>query len=143
MQHYNAYKHVIPIQVRFADVDRLNHVNNACYLTYFELGRVRYFNQVLGPVINWNEQGFVLARTEIDHLAPIFLNDEVYCATRVVKLGNKSLTVENTVFKLQNGTVVECAKGLGVLVATKYTSGTSMELPAEWRQLLEGFEKQL
>ena len=51
--NYSDYKHFIPIQIRFSDVDRLNHVNNACYLNYFELGRVKYFNEVFKDKINF------------------------------------------------------------------------------------------
>lgn len=138
---YHDYKHVIPIQVRFSDVDRLNHVNNACYLNYFELGRVKYFNEVFGQHINWNEKGFVLARTEVDHLEAIFLNDEVYCYTKVTKTGNKSLTLKNSVVKKQNGEVIECASGLGILVAMDYKAQQSIELPQKWIELIKDFEK--
>ena len=33
------------IQVRFADIDVLGHVNNAIYLSYFEMTSVHYFNE--------------------------------------------------------------------------------------------------
>ena len=137
---YLDYKHVIPVQLRFVDIDRLNHVNNACYLNFFELGRVRYFNEVLNSTIDWNKQGFILARTEIDHLAPVFLNDEVYCFTKVIKLGTKSLTIKNTVVKKENGTFIECANGIGILVAMNYLLNESIELPQTWRQLISQFE---
>lgn len=134
------YKHKISIQIRFVDIDRLNHVNNACYLSFFELGRVKYFNEVLGDVIDWNKNGFVLARTEIDHLEPIFLNDEVFCYTKVSKLGSKSLVVENSLVKLVKGKSLECARGLGILVAMNYLSNKSIPIPKKWRNKLEKFE---
>lgn len=134
------YKHSMPVQIRFSDIDRLNHVNNACYLNFFELGRVHYFNQVLGGVINWAESGFVLARTEIDYIEPLYLNDEIRCYTRVQKLGNKSLVVENTIVRLtKNGEVVS-ARGTGVLVAMNYLTNESIVLPEEWRKLISEFE---
>lgn len=138
---YSDYKHIIPIQVRFADVDRLNHVNNACYLSYFELGRVKYFNQVLVDAIHWDKQGFILARTEIDHKVPVFLNDEVYCCTRVTTIGNKSLTIKNSILKKQNDQLIECAAGIGILVAMNYTDNLSMPVPEAWRRLMLDFEK--
>ena len=54
------YIHELPIQIRFNDIDKLSHLNNACYLTFFELGRVNYFNKILKTPVNWDEQGFVL-----------------------------------------------------------------------------------
>lgn len=137
---HSEYHHVIPIQIRFADVDRLNHVNNACYLTFFELGRVKYFNQVLDRHVSWSEKGFVLARTEIDHLKPVYLNDDVYCFTKTLKLGNKSLTVKNLIAKLKDDELIECAVGTGVLVATDYLRNESIEIPGKWRELIKTYE---
>ncbi len=137
---FGDYKHIIPIQVRFSDIDRLNHVNNACYLNYFELGRVQYFTAVLSSSINWNTHGFVAARTEIDHLAPVFLNDEIYCCSRVIRLGNKSLTIKNSIVKKENDTLIEWAAGIGILVAMDYVNNVSIELPGEWRKRMEAFE---
>jgi acyl-CoA thioester hydrolase len=138
---FNDYKHCIPIQIRFSDIDRLNHVNNACYLNYFELGRVKYFNDVFKENINWNEKGFVLARTEIDHIEPLLLNDETFCFTKVIKTGTKSLIIKNSVVKKEKDALIECASGIGVLVAMDYIKKESIELPAKWIELISGFER--
>lgn len=136
----DAFKHFTEIQIRFSDIDRLDHVNNACYLNYFELGRVRYFNAVLQR-IDWNKQGFVLARTEINHLQPLHLNDLVTCATRVASIGNKSLTMENKLFKLVAGEQIEVANGSGVLVASDYILKMPIEVPDAWRKAIATFEE--
>lgn len=140
MIKFKDYHHVITVQVRFSDIDRLDHVNNACYLNYCEMGRVKYFNEVLGDLINWNEKGFVLAHSEIDYFTPIFLNDEVYCFTKVTYLGNKSLSVKNEILKKQNGSWTECAMVSGVLVAMDYRNNHSIEIPADWRERIMAYE---
>ncbi len=140
MSELIKYNHQIPIQIRFVDVDRLNHVNNSCYLSYFELARVCYFNDVFKGIIEWDKKGFVLARTEIDHLIPIYLNDEIHCFTKVIKLGNKSLTIENSLIKKTNGAELLCAKGIGVLVAFDYVSQGSIDIPDVWRKRISDFE---
>ena len=38
----------LAIQIRWRDLDVLGHVNNAVYLTYFELARLAYVRAVLG-----------------------------------------------------------------------------------------------
>ncbi len=138
---YQDYKHIIPIQLRFNDIDRFDHVNNANYLSFFELGRVNYFNQVLSNAINWNEKGFITARTEIDHITPLYLLDEVYCCTKIKKLGTKSMTIDNVILKKENGQLIEAAKGIGILVAMDYLQKISIDIPTEWRKLIEDFEK--
>lgn len=140
---FQGYKHTIPIQVRFKDTDRIGHVNNANYLTYFEQGRVEYFNAVFDRTINWATQGFVLARTELNHILPVYLQDKMYVSTRVIKLGNKSLTVENVLFKTENDAMIECANGLGILVAMDYTNHQSIVIPQQWRSLIAKYENKI
>jgi len=138
---YQDYKHVIPIQIRFIDIDRLDHVNNACFLSYFELGRVKYFNEVLNRHINWNDSGFVIARTEINHITPIYLLDELYCFTKIVNIGTKSITIKNSLVKKVGDEFQEAANGIGILVSMDYKNKVSIELPINWRNAIEEFEK--
>jgi len=139
--NYQDYKHVIPIQIRFIDIDRLDHVNNACFLSYFELGRVKYFNLVLNKHINWNDSGFVIARTEINHITPIYLLDDLYCFTKIINIGTKSITIKNSLVKKVGEEFQEAANGIGVLVAMDYLNKLSVDMPVKWRQAIEEFEK--
>ncbi len=139
--NYQDYKHVIPIQIRFIDIDRLDHVNNACFLSYFELGRVKYFNLVLNKHINWNDSGFVIARTEINHMTPIYLLDDLYCFTKIINIGTKSITIKNSLVKKVGDEFQEAANGIGVLVAMDYLNKVSVDMPVKWRQAIEEFEK--
>ena len=140
MISYKDYRHMIQIQVRFSDIDRLNHVNNACYHNYIELGRVKYFDQLLAGHINWDERGFVLARTEMDHLEQVYLGDEVYCFTKIFRFGNKSAGVRNSIVKKQGTDLIECAAVNAVLVAMDYTRNESIPVPEKWRALIRAFE---
>ena len=132
-----GFKHRIEIQIRFSDIDRLNHVNNACYLNYIELARVSYFNNVFRDQINWAKEGFVIARTEMDYIQPIFLNDHLECYTRITKVGRKSVTIENVLIKNKQELASNC---LGVLVAMDYETGESKKVPTVWLELLNKFE---
>lgn len=137
---YTSYKHKTPVQLRFSDIDRLNHVNNALYHTYIELGRVHYLNDVLNRTVDWEQRGFILARMEVDHLKPIFLGDEVFCFTKAIKLGTKSITLSNVIVKRVNSEMVLCANATSILVARDYQRDESITLPAEWRDLISRYE---
>lgn len=138
---YQDYKHIIPIQIRFCDIDKLNHVNNSVYHNYIELGRVTYSKEVLKDQINWDENGFILARTEIDHRIQVHLNDEIYCCTKVLGFGNKSIRFKNAIIKKEHNEFIECASVVGILVAMDYISNISIPVPGAWRKLIDGFEK--
>mgnify|MGYP003438936599 CR=1 FL=1 len=94
------------MDVRFRDLDPLGHVNNAVFLSYMELARIRYFQRI-SP--DWLEEGhFVVARMEVDYLRPILLGDEVFVGVRTVGIGRSSLRMEHLV--TANGE--SAAKGL-------------------------------
>lgn len=85
-------------------------MNNAVFLSYMELARIRYFQRI-SP--DWLEEGhFVVARMEVDYLRPIFLEDEVVVGARTLGIGRSSLRMEHLI--TANGE--PAAKGLGVLV---------------------------
>lgn len=137
---FEDYKHSIPVQVRFVDIDRLNHVNNAVYLNYCEMGRIHYFNSVLTTEIDWIETGLIMARTEVDYKRPVVLKDEVYCASKITKLGNKSIVMQSSVFIRENNVYIECAAIVVTLVAMNYKINASITIPESWRKRISEFE---
>ena len=51
------FTHRVDITVRFADTDAMGHVNNADYLTYCEIARIRYWTDVTGEPIALGTRG--------------------------------------------------------------------------------------
>jgi acyl-CoA thioester hydrolase len=58
--------------------------------------------------------------------------------TRTTRLGNKSLTVEHSLFDGATGAALAAAST--VLVAYDYRAEKSIPLPDEWRDKITGFE---
>jgi len=116
---------VVPIEVRFRDLDALGHVNNAVYLTYLEVARVAYFSRLQR---DWLEKGhFILARAEVDFLRPILLEDPVEVGVRVARLGRSSFDMEYLVLAAGE----EAARGKTVQVWLE--GGRPTPLPQEVR----------
>lgn len=134
------FKHSIPIQIRFNDIDKVNHVNNAVYHTYIELGRVHYFNVVFDRTVDWNNEGFVLARTEIDYRKPIFLRDTITCFTKFSSFKNKSFTMQSLIAKKTESGLEVCATALCTLVCMNFITQKSIDIPEAWKEKLLAFE---
>jgi acyl-CoA thioester hydrolase len=135
------FKHKVPIQLRFKDIDKMGHVNNANYLTYIELARVRYFEDVVGTDKKWSQQvGIILARIEIDYKAPVFLHDNVFVYTRCSRIGNKSLTLDWLIVREKQNQEEVVAQGNAVLVCYDYTHEKTIPIPDEQRNAIERFE---
>ena len=62
----------VHLQIRFADIDSMGHVNNAVYLSYFEYTRLHYFKALLPANWDWVSNGIILAQTEVSFLNPYF-----------------------------------------------------------------------
>ena len=69
-------KSSLDIQVRYSDVDLLGHVNNATFLTYYELGRIDFFRNFIDDLA---EIRFVIAHIEVDFFSEVRLGDIPVC----------------------------------------------------------------
>lgn len=125
-------KHKTTVQIRFADMDAMGHVNNAKFLTYMESARVKYFNELLGQDINWSKKGIILAKVIVEYKAPLTLRDgELEIYTNCCKTGKKSFDLAYKMISAKDKRVV--ASGMTTLVCYDYERGATIELPAEWK----------
>jgi acyl-CoA thioester hydrolase len=133
--------HTSTIQVRFADIDKLGHVNNAKYLTYFEIARMQFFEDEFKNItdLDWKTKGLILAKTEVEFLSPILLEDLVEIETYCTKIGNKSFELTYRVFKKKNNERILAAKGSSVLVSYNYIEQKSIPLEESWKNELKRF----
>jgi acyl-CoA thioester hydrolase len=117
-------------------MDTFGHVNNACYLTYYEEARVAFMNELTGYDYDWSKTGIILARAEVDFVLPAFFRDEVYIFTQCTKTGTKSFTLEYKMVKVVDDKEVLLSKCVTVLVMYDYELSRSVEVPEEWKTLL-------
>ena len=135
------FKHRTTIQIRFKDVDKMGHVNNANHATYFELARMKYFDDVVGTKIDWTKQGVILARVEIDYKIPILLEDKITVLSKCSRLGTKSFDITHSIIKTENGKEIETAIGKSVVVCFDYEKNETINIPDEWKKKALDFEK--
>lgn len=137
------YKHSTAVQVRFIDIDKMGHVNNATVITYFEIGRLAYFDKVIGKTNDWFGRGLILAHTEVDYFIPIYAEDEIKVYSRVIETGNKSFKIENLLVKIVKEEEVYTAFATSVIVCMDYNEKRTMEIPASWKDKLSTFEQKV
>lgn len=122
----------IPLQIRFSDVDRLGHINNSVYAQFFDIGRLSYLEKHL-PELNFNDRTLVLVRIETDFLRSGLYGEELYVESKITRIGNKSLSMEQTVAST-NGEI-KC-RSTSVLSTFDPQTATSFPMPEEWRRKL-------
>jgi acyl-CoA thioester hydrolase len=121
----------ISIQLRYRDIDTLGHVNNAVYLSYFEMGRIDFFRKFTGS-FDEGKVDFVIAHASIDFKKPIRLQDSPLLETRLKKVGNSSFTFFHRI--ISESTQEEFCTGETVAV-TVDGNGRKKPVPDEIRSL--------
>ncbi len=134
------FKHKTGIEIRFADMDAFNHVNNANYLTYLEIARIKYFEEIADWKYDWSKKGIILAKAEINFIIPVEFRDEISVYTRCSRLGTKSFDLEYRVVRMLKDKEQLMADGVTVMVAFDYDQKKSIEIPAEWKEAIRKFE---
>jgi acyl-CoA thioester hydrolase len=99
--------------VRFADLDPNQHVNNAVYATYFETGRVTLVKDrsfgLMPPGLGW-----MLVRLDIHFRAELRWPGTIEMGLGVAKFGRTSVTFDQVVFA--EGRCVASAQSVTVLI---------------------------
>ena len=132
--------HRTPIQLRFKDVDALGHVNNANHLSFFELARIHYFDDVIGAVIEWEKAGLILARATVDYKQPVFLKDEVYVYTAFEKSGTTSFELSYRMVRVEKDkSETLLATGTSVIVCYNYAEKKPVPVPVGWIEKMKDF----
>jgi acyl-CoA thioester hydrolase len=99
--------------VRFADLDPNQHVNNAVYATYFETGRVTLMKDrsfgLMPDGLAW-----IMVRLDIHFRAELRWPGTIEMGLGVAKLGRTSVTFDQVVFS--EGKCVASAQSVSVLI---------------------------
>lgn len=130
-------KTIVPVQLRFADLDMAHHAHNAVYLHWFELARMELLRSFVPQGHDWRTQGLILARNEVDYRAPVRLHDRIEAECWCGAIGNKSFDLHYAIVRTADGERITCAEGRSVMVCFDHQAGGSVPIPLPWRQALE------
>ena len=114
----------------------LGHLNNAIYVTYYEVARIQYFYE-----IGWQltDVSNVVAHLEIDFLKPVVPKDEIVVRIRTARLGVKSFVMEYEIVS-KDGSIIY-NKASSTQVCFNKSDGKPVPIPDHIRDLLTSYEK--
>ena len=128
---------MVPWQVIFRDIDTFGHVNNAVYLTYFELARTSMWLALTGGSGS-KDVGFIVARTECDfrhqlEMEPIEIR---------VRIGDMRTTSFDTLYEIRTaGGRQLAATGRVVVVTFDWEKNHKTAITDELREKVRMFQK--
>jgi acyl-CoA thioester hydrolase len=121
--------------VRFADLDPNQHVNNAVYATYFETGRVTLMKDrgygLMPPGVGW-----IMVRLDMHFRAELRWPGTIEMGLGVSKFGRTSVTFDQVVFS--EGICVASAQSVSVLIdeATRKPTSLTVEIVRQFQPWL-------
>jgi acyl-CoA thioester hydrolase len=133
-----AFRHMVPLQLRFNDFDMLGHLNNAVYIQFFDLGKSQYFQDVMEGRIEWRKINVVVVNINCDYYAPTYIHESVAVLTTVTKMGDKSFRLEQRIVNSTTGEVKSIART--VMAGFDIETGHSAPIEQRWIDAISEFE---
>ncbi len=122
------FAHWVSVTLRYSDQDPMGHINNVVYGAYLAEGRNAFIGEIVKRLAPANID-FVLASVKIDYHRETRYPGRVDVGSRVLRIGNKSLTLGHGIFK--DGELNATAES--VVVFLDLQSGQSVPVPDEVR----------
>ena len=134
----NGYRHIVPLQIRFNDVDKFGHVNNTIYFQFYDTAKTDYIATVCKDV-DWERLAIVVVKIEADFVSQIKGNNHIAGRTRITKIGNKSFHLEQDIIDTDTQEVKSHCTSIMVLYDLEHHQ--TIPLPDEWRQAITNYEE--
>ncbi len=121
-------------KIRYADMDRQGHVNNALFSTFIETGRIEILrDQKLNHLISQSE--FVIAHLSMHFIEEIEWPGTVEIGTAILSFGNSSLKLIQSIY--QNNRLKATAES--VIVQVDVLSKKSKPLSSDLKNELSTY----
>ena len=136
----DVYRFSTTIEVRWRDLDAMNHVNNAVYFSYLEQGRIHYLRE-LGLISDVpSDIRLILAEARCEFRSPLKLGERVTVRVRISELGRSSFVF---CYRMEGSDGRLVAEARSTQVRYDYVRGQSVSLSDEWRRVITAYEPAL
>ena len=129
MSEEKPFRHIMPLQIRFNDVDKFGQVNNTVYFQFYDTAKTDYFATVCKGV-RWDSVAIVVVHIEADFVAQVKADTHIAARTRVSRIGHKSFQLEQDVIDLDAQKVM--CRCTSVMVLYDLQHQQAIPLPEQW-----------
>lgn len=122
-----AFRHAVPLQLRFNDIDVLGHVNNNAQLALFDVGKTEFYNALRGQLSDWSRVEAVIVNLNCTFMEQIHFTDPMEVRTRVKKIGERSFVLQQILRNTATGQI--CSMSESVMVSIDFETKESKPIP--------------
>lgn len=138
----DKFHHRLSGRVKTFEVDRQNIVHNIIYLYWLEEARVEYVRALGIPMDERtfiDTYRFVIAKTEINYIAPALFDSHYEVLTRISHIGTSSFIFDQLILSIPENRLLLTAQS--VLVQLHPITHESMPIDNAYRALVGSFEQ--
>lgn len=135
---WEKFNLIIPIQIRWFDIDPLQHVNNSIYLTYLEIARLYYWKEVFN-ITKLEDINFIISEINIKYLYPARLNDRIAIGVRADEIKRSSFKFYYEVWEEDKQKLLIDSTSIQVIY--DYKNLKVVPMPQFMKEAIENFEK--
>jgi acyl-CoA thioester hydrolase len=123
-------------RVEWRDIDPMQHLNNAVYLSYVENCAVQLADDFGWAMDQWSENGlaFVARQHRIQYLRPVLLEDELEISTWLFNVRRTSATRYYAIRRAKDGELMAQVVTLWALIDLE--SGRPTRFPASFHEII-------
>lgn len=133
-----AYRHEVPLQIRFNDIDLFGHLNNSVYVQFLDMGKLAYFKQFMKGGFEHEASVPVVANLNVTFHAPTLIDEKLSVFTQVASISKSSLVLDQRIVSSRGA--VKCT-ATTIMVNIDPRTGESVPVSEEWRKALSEFEQ--
>ncbi|MGI9076074.1 MAG: acyl-CoA thioesterase [Gemmatimonadaceae bacterium] len=120
-----------PLETRYPDYDTKGHVNNATFLTFFEIARGRAWVEAMGQPM---DPDFILAEANIRYLSEAMIGELLDIEITTAEVRTKAWVWNYAIRSVGDNRIV--AEGRTVQVMFDYAGKRSIPIPEDIRKRL-------
>jgi len=121
----------LPLSTRYADYDTKGHVNNAVYLTYFEMARHHAWVHAMGGDADFP---FIVAEATVTYVSQAMIGESLDIEISTAEIRNKAWVWSYIIRDTSDDRVV--ARGKTVQVMFDYERSCTIPIPDAFRARL-------
>lgn len=134
----DEFRHSLPVQIRFNDIDILGHLNNIVYFAFYDLAKARFLQTVKKGNIDFRKVECVIANINCAYIKQILFGEEIEVMTKCIHIGDRSFILRQCLVESGSREIRSVCDT--VMVAFDPMEGKSVPMSHELRKALMEYE---
>lgn len=131
------FRHCLPVQIRFNDIDMFGHLNNSVYIQFLDLGKYAYFRQFMSDTFGREPTAPVVANINCDFIEPTKIDERLEVLTAITDIADSSMTLDQRVVSTTGR--VKCSART-IMVNIDLSTGRPTTVSDTWRRRIDAYQ---